>query len=82
LAVFAVGLARAAGAEDLFHWTQGVSCPPGGADCVQFQGYIYVRRGGDEAAPPTASAGGDENAPEARLGERRVYLHLGSAQWR
>jgi hypothetical protein len=76
LALLALLPPHLAGAEDLFHQTQGVACFPDGVGCTTFQGYIYVHRPGEAAsARVSAPAGG----ADAQLGEQRLYLHIGAA---
>jgi len=71
-----LALAQVAGAEEIFRQTQGVSCLPNGDRCTTFQGYIYVHRDGEAAAPVSSSASGADSP----LGERRLYLHLDTAE--
>ncbi len=79
LAAFAILGAEGAGAEEMFRETRGVSCPPNGGGCAQFQGYIYVRRDRETAPAPIwrPARGGD-----SRLDGRRLYLNLGAAESR
>jgi hypothetical protein len=77
LALVAACLPGPGTAEEIFRQTQGVNCLPNGGACAQFQGYIYVRRENQATPEPSLRPAG---AGDSQLGERRLYLHLGSAE--
>jgi hypothetical protein len=80
LTLLATGVFGPAGSEEAFQPSPQMdgfafcSAGPQSSGCVRFQGYIYAGRAAAEATPPA-----HDKSLDPKLGDERLYIHLGGA---